>query len=233
MNSIRGIAVAVGALALLAASAQGTVIVTANHSDYTPGPGQSLDNIRMGVDLVVSGGLATFTFSNLSLAPETSAVIKEIVLDTRDDDTGVAFLWSGTVLTHTNDVRFDIGTSNGLPGFGDEITDRASMAELSANSPPTKRGLGVGESLQVRFNTNLGDGSSIEDYLAAFGGGQDSSQWAIGFHAINAGTVGGQSLSGAFFAPPPSAVPEPTTTALLVLGGSLALVRRRNRRLAL
>ena len=230
MNGIRGIAVAIGTLALLTACAQGTLIVTANHSDYTPGPGQSLDNVRMGVDLVVSGGLATFTFSNLSLAPETSAVIKEIVLDTRDNDTGVTFLWSGTVLTDTNDVRFDIGTSNGLPGFGDEVQDKASMVELSAKSPPTKRGLGVGESLQVQFNTNLGDASSIEDYLAAFAGGQDTGQWAVGFHAISVGTVGGESLSGAYAS---SAVPEPTTTALLVLGGSLALIRRRNRRLAL
>ncbi len=230
MNGIRGIAVAIGTLALLAATAHGTVIVSANHSDYTPGPGQDLDNIRMGVDMSVTGGLATFTFTNVSLAPEVSAVIKEIVLDTQDNDTGAWILWAGTVLTYTDDVKFDIGPSNGLPGFGDDIYDRASMVELSAKSPPTKRGLSVGESLEVRFWTSLSDGSTIEDYLAAFGGGQDSSEFSIGFHAISAGTVGGESLSGAYAT---TTVPEPTTTALLVLGGSLALIRRRNRKLAL
>ena len=235
MSVTRGIIVA-GAVLAMAAAANGTVILTASHAGDSPPRGGSLDNVRMGVDLSVSAGLATFTFTNLSVAPETSAVIKDFILDTVDDDTGLAVLWNGTILTNTSQVRFNYEDSNGLPGFPQAKDD--GVKEFEAHSPAPVRGLNIGESMQVRFNTYLGDGSTIEDYLASFGGGQDTAAYATGFHAISSSTVGGGSLSGAYgaygaFGAFGAAVPEPTTTALLVLGGVLAIIRRRNRRLAM
>ena len=76
--------------------------------------------------------------------------------------------------------------------------------------------------MQVRFNTLLVNGSTIQDYFNAFGGGNDTAAYSIGFHAISAQAVDGDSLSGV-------AVPEPATLAMLAFGG-LAILGRRAKR---
>ena len=100
------------------------------------------------------------------------------------------------------------------------------MAVRSSRSGPFARDLQVdGESLQVRFNTSLPNGSGIADYLAFFDGGADRAFYSIGFHAISADVVNGQSLSG-------TNVPEPGAAALLVFGAAGMIIRRRRRHAA-
>jgi len=210
-------------LAATAAPASADFILYGSHSDYAPVPGADLADVRLAVNLSVAGGQAIMTFTNVSAAPELTAVFKEIVVDTYDDDTGTAILWGGTVLTDTKDVSYTIGESNGLPGFGPQTRDAFPLAELQAGSPPPKMGIGPGEVLQVRFQTLLPDGAGIYDYFAAFGGGQDTADYAIGFHAISATVVNGESLAGSM-----THMPEPAT-ALLVCVGALAGVLRPRR----
>ena len=206
--------------ALAAPLAHAEIIIYGSQTDHPLVPGLDLTGVRMSVDLSVTNSLATFRFANVSVGEET-AVFKEIVLDTHDDDDATAFLWNGTVLTQTQDVAYTIGLSNGLPGYHSQTSDAFPLVELDARPSPVKKGIGPGEVLEVRFETSLADGSDIYDYLAAFGGGQDTQEFSIGFHAISASVVNGQSLSGA-------AVPEPATAMLLASGG-LALLRRRRR----
>lgn len=210
------------ALACFCPPASADLIIHATHTDHALADGGSLDNVILQVALTVSDGWATFLFTNASIGPETSVVFKEIVLDTYDDDTGVSILWGGLVLTDTPDVKFSlIGNSNGLPGYGPQTRDEFPLIELQAGAPPTRKGLNIGESLEVRFQTSLADGSGIADYLAAFGGGADTGAYSIGFHGISASTVNGESLSGIF-------VPEPSTLAMLSFVGLGLLCRRRS-----
>jgi len=204
-------------LALLAGTASADYIILGTHTDYPVQAGRSLADVRMSVDLSVSNGLATVTFTNVSAASET-AVFEEIVVDGYDDDTGTAILWNAEVLTDTHDVRYSLsGHPNGLPGYQTETAD--ALIELQAKSSPVKYGIAPGEALQVRFNTSLADGSTLQSYLDAFGGGDDTGHYTIGFHAINAAVVNGESLSGV-------ALPEPGS-AMLFLFGTAAILRRR------
>jgi hypothetical protein len=218
--------------ACLACPAPADLIIYGTQSDASSLPGRSLNDVRLSVDLSVSQGLATMTFTNVSAAAET-AVISEIVVDTYDNDnvtTGLATLWNPQILMHTSGVSFSWGWSNGLPGYGPQTQDPTPLVELTADLSPVDNGIGPGGSLQVRFGTILPDGSTIFDYLNSFGGGTDTGAFSIGFHAISAAAVDGGSLSGTVFwtdsLPPP--VPEPASLGLLALG-SLAILRRRAR----
>lgn len=218
--------------ACLACPAGGSLIIYGTQSDASPLPGQSLNNVQLSVDLTVSQGVATMTFTNVSTAGET-AVISQIVVDTYDNDnttTGLATLWDPTILTKTKNVSFSWGWSNGLPGYGPQTRDATPLIDLTADPLPVN-GLGPGESLQVQFGTSLLDGSTIFDYLNSFGGGTDTGAFSIGFHAISASAVGGSSLSGTVFWSdnlPVAPTPEPATLGLLALGGVAMLRRRRD-----
>jgi hypothetical protein len=209
-------------LALLAGTAHADYIIFGTHADDDIQAGRSLADVRMSVDLSVANGLATMTFTNVSLASET-AVFKEIVIDGLDDDTGTAILWDPVVLTDTDAVSYSVSSHpNGLPGYQNETGDAVPLIELQAKSSPVRYGIGVGEVLQVRFNTSLPDESTIQDYLNAFGGGNDVGHYSIGFHAISAEVVDGGSLSGV-------ALPEPATLGMLAFGGLVILGRKYKR----
>jgi len=199
--------------------AQGSIVVYGSHTDYPIIPGGSLSDVRMEVSLTVSGSVATFTFANVSTGLETSAVMKKIVIDRYDGDTGLAILWDGEVMTKTSQVAFRLRDSNGLPGYHALTSERPRLAELRARPRPVKKGLGIGETLVVQFDTSLPDGSDVYDYLSAFNGGQDTALASLGFHAINASTINENSLTGVY-------VPEPASAMLLLLGGLAALTKR-------
>lgn len=218
---------AVAALLVLAGSAAGEVIVLGAHSSAAAIPGSQLGDVRMSVDLSVSGGLATFAFQNASTGLETSAVLRRIVIDTYDDDTGEAILWDAQILTHSSDVRYRLMPSKGLPGYRPQTHDAMPLVELRAEVPAPRKGLGPGELLMVSFRTNLPDGAGMEGYLAAFGGGDDTGLYALGFQAINASILNGGSLSGMNNGSEP--VPEPATMALVLIGGLASVVRRSRR----
>jgi len=204
--------------------AKGDVIIFGTHTDHPLVPGADLVNVALSVDLSASGGVATMTFTNVSTAPELSAVFKLIVIDTLDDDTATAILWDGSILTSTDDVSYSLEPYNVLPGYNPVITDGGSMVQLQANPAPPKKGIGPGEVLQMQFNTSLPDGADIFTYFAAFDGGDDTGAHSLGFHAISADVVNGESLSGVVTI---TELPEPATLFLLVVGGAVMLVRRR------
>ena len=209
------------------ATSTGLEIVGSN-ADHPTVPGGDISDVRMTVELAIVGGLATFTFTNTSILPETSAVIDEIVLDLYDDDeaTDGAVLWGAVILTLPSDpehVGFTMGDSNGLPGYGPMPSETPALLEFGANPPPTQWGLEIGESLVVQFNTALPDGPDrIDDYLAWFDGGSDTADYSIGFHAISTSTLDGESLTGIY-------VPEPATISLGVLGLLVVLRLRKTR----
>jgi hypothetical protein len=201
------------------------LVIYGTHADHPVVPGGDISDVRMTVDLSIVGGVATITFTNTSVLPETSAVIDEIVIDLYDDDlvTGGDVLWDPVILTDTAEVRFSMGDSNGLPGYGPMTSDTPPLLEFGADPPPSTRGLDIGESLVVQFDTALPDGPDrIDDYLAWFDGGSDTASYSIGFHAISASTLDGESLSGTY------EVPEPGT--LLAIGFGVLLLARRVRR---
>ena len=219
--------IATVSLALLAGSAHADCIILGTHADDNIVPGRSLADVRMSVGLSVADGMATMTFTNVSVPSET-AVFKEIVIDGYDDDTNTAILWNADVLTDTKDVSYSVSSHpNGLPGYQTETSDPMPLIELQAKSSPVKYGLGVGEVLQVRFNTSLGNGSTMQDYFNALDGGNDTAAYSIGFHAISAEVVCGGSLSG--IVPDGTPVPEPATLGMLAFGG-LAILGRKAKR---
>ena len=197
-----------------------SVVIPANHTSNPLAPGATLDDVRMEVDMSVTGGTATMTFTNASVAPETSAVFKTVFLDLMDDDSDMAILWDPVVRSDLSDGSYEVGPYNVLPGFNPLIVDGPSMIELNAVNPAPHDGLSPGGSLVVEFATSLADGSDIDDYLSAFNGGQDTHAYSLGFHAISTDTIEGDgSLSGGH-------IPEPGMISL-VAAGSLALLRRK------
>ena len=54
------------------------------------------------------------------------------------------------------------------PCYQNQTGEPFALAELQAKPSPVKMGIGPGEVLEIRFDTSLGDGSDIFDYLAAF-----------------------------------------------------------------
>jgi len=208
----------------VAGAARGGIIVPACHSDYTPIPGAALGDVRLSVDLSVEGGIATFTFSNISTGLEDSVVFKEIVIDTIDNDTDTAILWNAQIAGASAGVSYSIDQSNGLPGFNSLTNEDPALVELQAKN---KKAMEIGQYLQVSFMTSLADGSGVEDYFAAFGAGDDTGIGSIGFHGISASIINGQSLSGVNMSAP---VPEPALAGLLAAGGVALVLRRRARR---
>jgi hypothetical protein len=161
------------------------------------------------------------TFTNVSEAPETSAVFKTIFVDLADDDTGEAVLWDAVIRGDLSDGSYTVGSYNVLPGYNPLISDGESMMELNADNPAPHNGIKPGgEKLVVEFQTSLPDGAGTADYLSFFGGGEDTAAYTLGFHAISTDTMNGGSLTGAN-------VPEPTVLAMIAAGAGLLLRRRR------
>ncbi len=119
----------------------------------------------MSVDLSVSGGQAVMTFTNSSQGLGATAVFKEIVVDTCDGDQGAAVLWGAQLVNQPPEVSYSAGDSNGLPGYNDVTSEQPPLLELQADSPPPCCGLGLGESLQVLFQTSLPDGAGIDQHV--------------------------------------------------------------------
>jgi len=211
----------------LAGHANADVIIFGTHTDHPLVPGADLMNVALSVDLSASGGVATMTFTNVSTAPELSAAFKLIVIDTLDDDTATAILWDGSILTTPPGVAYSLEPYNVLPGYNPVITDGGSMVQLQADPAPPKEGIGPGETLQVQFSTSLPDGADIFSYFAAFDGGDDTGAYSLGFHAISADVVDGESLSGVITI---TEVPEPAALSLMLVGGAVMLARRRRNR---
>ena len=204
-----------------AARVEGAFVIYGTHTDHDVADVADLTDVGLSVDLMVLDSVATLTFTNTSEDPEHSAVFKQIVIDTRDDDTDEASLGDGIVLTDPADVSYTIEPYIVLPGYNPVITDGESMIRLAAAAPAPKKGIAPGEVLQVRFATSLPDGSGIADYFDAFGDGDDTAMYSLGFHAISAAILDGESLSGYV-----ADVPEPGTLALIALG-IWPVVRRR------
>jgi hypothetical protein len=216
-------------------TASAGIVIVGSHCDHPIVPGGDITNVRMAVELSVSGGIATFTFTNVSIAPELTAVIDEIILDLHDNDVAVGgdVLWNPVILTSTPDISFTFGDSNGLPGYKAFTDEVPPLLELGADPPPSTKGLdvgpmGMGESLVVQFNTVLPDGPDrIADYLAFFDGGGDTAAYSIGFHAVSTTTALDDdgslaSLTGIY-------VPEPGTILMAGLGVVLVALRRLRR----
>ena len=205
------------ATSLIVPCAQGAIIVPTVGS-----PPGGLVELQMTVDLTVANGIAMMTFTNTSAGQAAKSVINEIVVDTWDDDTGLAILTDPVLPAGTKEVAFKLAVSNGLPGYQSETTDGVPLIELRTATPKPVKGLSVGESLTVAFGTSLADGSTVGDYLAAFGGGEDTAAYSIGFHALRAGGTAPSPSSGVI-------VPEPATLAILAGGVLLALLQRKRR----
>jgi len=209
-------------LALPVGNARADYIIFGTQTDHSIVPGRSLDDVRLSVGLTVNDGLAQMTFTNVSVNSET-AVFEEIVIDGYDDDTATAILWQPDVLTHTEYVDYSVSKNpNGLPEYNSETRDLVALIELQAESSPVTYGIAPGEILEVRFNTSLADGSTIDNYFSALGGGDDTASYSIGFHAISSAAVNGESLSGV-------PVPEPATFSMLAFGGLAVLYRKSKR----
>lgn len=85
------------------------------------------------------------------------------------------------------------------------------MMQLNPKGSPVKNGLGIGEKLCLQFATSLADGSTVQDLMGAYAQDGEAS-YNIGFHAISASSVKGQSLSGMNMN---VAVPEPAALVLV------------------
>lgn len=209
------------ALLFTAMPAGAEIIVSGGQTDHTIVQG-ALEDVRLGFSLIAQDGYATVTFRNLSAGAETSAVFKEIVLDGVDNDTGTVILSGPAITGGSAGVNYTIGSSGGVPGYKNLVDD--TMFAFNAKSSPVKNGLAPGLELVVRFATTLADGSNENDYMSALGGGNDTPQYALGFHAISAAIVNGQSLSGMSVT---GEVPEPATATILLAGGMLLALRRK------
>ena len=207
---------------LLCSPSQAAVVILANHASDPLSDGASLADVRLEVDMTVEAGIAMMTFSNASLSPENSVVFKMIAVDLLDSDTGQAILWDPLIRDDLSDVAYTLGSYINLPGFNPMISDGESMIALNAINPAPHKGLAPGELLVVEFSTSLADGAGMAEYFSAFGEGDDTANYSLGFHAISSDTiVGDGSLSGAN-------VPEPAALGLLATG-AIGLIRRRRR----
>ncbi len=226
---MRHIAITLILLTATAMPAAASIIVAGSTSAYMPVEGAELSDVRLTVDLSVDAAGATMTFTNTSIAPERTAVFKEFVVDTYNDATHTAIFTNARILDASSGVDFGFDEFNGLPGYSDSLKDDMGMMSLRAWSPPTKKGLGIGDRLRLRFDTILPMGSTIEDYLAQFRSESDRADSAIGFHAISSTIVNGQSLTGmdVIYYPTPPAVPEPGTLVVLAAGAGMLVLRRR------
>ena len=125
-------------LAAFPAASPADVIVYGSHADYAVIDGGQLSDVRLSMAMTVQDGVATLEFANASTGLETSAVIDEIVLRMTNESTGAGVLWDGKVLTDTEDVAFDLGDSNGLPGYTPLMQGEYPLAELGAKPSPVR-----------------------------------------------------------------------------------------------
>ncbi|MFP4106730.1 MAG: PEP-CTERM sorting domain-containing protein [Phycisphaerae bacterium] len=124
------------------------------------------------------------------------------------------------------------GKGNGNGNNGGSSAGYFGILELQAEPSPERHGIAPGEFLKVEFETLLAEGSTEIDYLNQFvGGPNESPMHSVGFHAISADVVDGESLTGSLGAGG-NPVPEPTTLAILGGGAAIVLTRRKRKRTA-
>ena len=166
---------------------------------------------QLSMDVSNGEGTVTFTFNNDLAEVGVNMVISEIYFDDG------SLLGISSVMNTPPKVVFELSASPpDLPGGNtlDPPFDVTLGFLMQSGTPPTKKGIGPGESLVIMFD--LVEGGTLAGVINELNDGT----LRIGIHVIAFADGGSESFVN---------VPEPATVILLGLG-SLALVRLRRRR---